>query len=109
MFNRNNIRNKIFLNEIEKNNETLIKTLKIVVKNINNRIYPIFIHFKLEKHSIRNSMNSLLQINKRLSETLPLIKKEKLKMKEEKKRKRKYFLYSQNRNFTPKISKIKKN
>ena len=29
MFNRNNIRNKIFLNEIEKNNKTLIKTLRL--------------------------------------------------------------------------------
>ena len=50
-------------------------------------------------------MNSLLQINKRLSETLPLIKKEKLKMKKEKKRKKKYFLYSQNRNFVQKYQK----
>ncbi len=103
--------NKIFLKEFEKNNEqSFVESLTNKNKNGYNKIYPIFTRFQLEKQSIRNPINSLLKINKKLSETLPLIKKEKLKMKEEKKKEEdKTFSYSQNKNITPKLSKSKRN
>ena len=54
-------------------------------------------------------MNSLLKINKKLSETLPSIKKEKLKIQEEKKKEQENtFSYSQNKTKTPKLSKSKR-
>ncbi len=111
IFSRNRKRlNKIFLKEFEKNNEqSFVESLTNKNKNGYNKIYPIFTRFQLEKQSIRNPINSLLKINKKLSETLPSIKKEKLKIQEEKKKEQENtFSYSQNKTKTPKLSKSKR-
>ncbi len=102
--------NKIFLNEFERNNDiSFVESLTNKNKTGYNKVYPIFKRYQLEQKSIRNPMNSLLKINKKLSETLPSIKKEKLKIQEEKKKEQENtFSYSQNKTKTPKLSKSKR-